>query len=152
MLRCGQQPFGMGSDGERKIVSEFDPGEQFAVYDGGSLYCEPSTVRGRGEECEPAVRSTAWCVRRQAQFLGQKEAQDQETIWTQFHQRMKNRPHFTVRDRYSSQNVSKAEAEALFSLWERNGWILRIESKEPHGRGRPPSLHRYRFARILAKL
>ena len=101
---------------------------------------------------EAGIQIQEWCVRRQAQFLGQKEAQDQETIWTQFHQRMKNRPHFTVRDLYSSQNVSKAEAEALFSLWERNGWILRIESKEPHGRGRPPSLHRYRFARIFAKL
>jgi hypothetical protein len=106
----------------------------------------------RVASAEAGIQMQEWFVRRQAEFLGHKHAQDQETIWTQFHQRMKGRPHFTVRDLYSSRNVSKSETDAFFSLWARNGWILRLESKEPHRRGRPPSLQRYRFARIFGKL
>ena len=106
----------------------------------------------RVASAEAGIQMQEWFVRRQAEFLGHKHAQDQETIWTQFHQRMKGRPHFTVRDLYSSRNVSKSETDAFFSLWERNGWIVRLESKEPHRRGRPPSLQRYRFARIFGKL
>lgn len=101
---------------------------------------------------EGGIQMQEWFVRRQAEFLGSKREQDQEAIWTQFHQRMKNRPHFTVRDLYSSQNVLKSEAEAFFLLWESNGWIVRIESKEPQGRGRPPTLQRYRFPQIFHKL
>ena len=104
------------------------------------------------ESARAGIEIEKWFCRRQREFVAPKRIQDEDAIWDRFYNRMKTRPRFTAKDLYtSSQGLTAAEANGLFSQWASKGWIEPIPAKKPPGPGRPPS-QEYRFAQIFRKL